>query len=274
MEQTIDFHTHLFPEKVAPRAIPKMYEYCKIPYRTIGDVPQLAAAARREGVVLCVNHPVCTNPAKARSCNEFAARVAATPGFASFGCLHPELKEWREELRQFRRWGLIGLKIHNDYQGFDFDSKICMDMIEAAYEEGLMVLVHAGADPVSPHVTRCTPKMIAKAMPLLRQGTFIAAHLGGHLMLDDAMKYVIGSEVYIDTSMAAMYYSDVRCKQAILAHNPDRVLFGSDSPWDDPATAARVLRRMGLEPKLLDQILYQNAARLLGLTEAEKSHSA
>lgn len=60
-------------------------------------------------------------------------------------------------------------------------------------------------------------------------------------MLDDAMEHVIGSEVYIDTSMAAMYYSDVRCRQAILAHDPDRVLFGSDSPWDDQATAARIV---------------------------------
>lgn len=263
MEQIIDFHTHLFPERVAPKAIPHMYEYCKIPYRTIGDIPQLADAARREHLALCVNHPVCTNPAKARSCNEFAARIAATPGFASFGCLHPELKNWRDELRQFRAWGLIGLKIHNDYQEFFFDSKLCQDMIEAAYEEGLMVLVHAGADPVSPGVTRCTPRMIANAMPLLRQGVFIAAHLGGHLMLDDAMKYVVGSEVYIDTSMAAMYYSDVRCREAILAHDPDRVLFGSDSPWDDPATAAGVLRRMGLGQDLLDKVLYQNAAQLL-----------
>lgn len=274
MDNIIDFHTHLFPEQVAPRAIPLMYEYCKIPYRTIGDIAHLSQAAKREGVALCVNHPVCTNPAKVRSCNEFAAHIAATPGFASFGCLHPEQKEWRAELRQFRQWGLIGLKIHNDYQEFFFDSKLCRDMIEAAYEEGLMVLVHAGADPVSPGVTRCTPKMIADAMPLLRQGVFIAAHLGGHLMLDDAMKYVIGSDVYIDTSMAAMYYSDVRCKEAILAHDPDRILFGSDSPWDDPATGARLLSRMELGQELLEKILYRNAARLLKLGHAEQSHSA
>jgi hypothetical protein len=263
MDPIIDFHTHLFPERVAPRAIPQMYEYCKIPYRTIGDIPQLAAAARREGVALCVNHPVCTNPAKVRSCNEFASRIAATPGFASFGCLHPDMSGWREELKHFKQWGLIGLKIHNDYQGFYFNSKLCLDMIEAAYDEGLMVLVHAGMDPVSPDCTRCTPKMISDAMPLLRQGTFIAAHLGGHLMLDDAMKYVIGSEVYIDTSMAAMYYSDVRCREAILAHDPDRVLFGSDSPWDDAATAVRVLRRMDLGQERLEKILYRNATRLL-----------
>ena len=105
--------------------------------------------------------------------------------------------------------------------------------------------------------------MIAKAMPLLRQGTFIAAHLGGHLMLDDAMEHVIGSEVYIDTSMAAMYYSDVRCRQAILAHDPDRVLFGSDSPWDDQATAARIVHRMRLGDRLEEQVLWGNAARLL-----------
>ena len=263
MRAIIDFHTHLFPEKVAARAVAGMYEYCKIPYRTEGDLVHLGQAMAREGVALSVNMPVCTNPAKVRSCNEFAAKVAATARFASFGCLHPAMKGWREELRQFRSWGLIGLKIHNDYQEFFFDSQICQDMIEAAYEEGLMVLVHAGADPVSPGVTRCTPQMIAKAMPLLRQGTFIAAHLGGHLLLDDAMKYVIGSEVYIDSSMAAMYYSDIRCRQAILANDPDRVLFGSDSPWDDQAAAAQIIHRMRLGDALEKKVLWSNAARLL-----------
>lgn len=263
MERIIDFHTHLFPEKIAHRAVDGMYSYCKIPYRSTGDLPALAEHMKREHMALCVNHPVCTNPEKVRSCNDFAARVAAVPGFASFGCLHPELKDWRTELRTFKSRGLIGLKIHNEYQEFFFDSRLCQSMIEAAFEEGLMVLVHAGADPVSPDVHRCTPEMIARAMPLLRQGTFIAAHLGGHQMLDDAMKYVVGSPVYIDTSMAAMYYSDVRVRQAVEAHDPDRVLFGSDSPWDDAATAASVLRHVGLDADLLDRVLYRNGARLL-----------
>lgn len=266
--EIIDFHTHTFPDKVAGRAVPHMYEYCKIPYRAGGAPVQLELSMKKNAVAYSVNHPVCTNPEKVESCNEFAAQLARRPGLYSFGCLHPELKNWREELRTFRQRGLIGLKIHNDYQGFFFDSKLCLDMIAAAYEEGLMVLVHAGADPVSPHVTRCTPKMIADAMPLLRQGTFIAAHLGGHLMLDDAMRYVIGQDVYIDTSMAAMYYPDVKCREAILAHDPDKVLFGSDSPWDDPGAGAAVLRHMNLGEERLEKILYGNAARLLGLSAA------
>lgn len=109
--------------------------------------------------------------------------------------------------------------------------------------------------------------MIANAMPLLRQGNFIAAHLGGNLMLDEAMRWVIGQDIYVDTSMAAMYYPDVMCRQAILNHDPDKVLFGSDSPWDDPGTAAAVLRHMDLGEELLQKILYGNAARLLKLEE-------
>lgn len=263
--QIIDFHTHVFPDRVALRAVPRMYEYCKIPYRAGGGADGLAASMEKNRVVLSVNHPVCTNPEKVASCNRFAQELARRPGVASFGCLHPELKSWREELRTFRGRGLIGLKIHNDYQGFYFNSKLCLDMISAAFEEGLMVLAHAGADPVSPGVTRCTPAMIAQALPLLRQGVFIAAHLGGHMMLDEAMRHVIGQDIYIDTSMAAMYYPDVRCREAILAHDPDRVLFGSDSPWDDPGAAAAVLRHMGLEEARLDKILCGNAARLLGM---------
>lgn len=263
----IDIHTHVFPDKVADRAVPNMYRYCKIPYRSGGSASQLLESMRKGGITLSVNHPVCTNPAKVESCNRFAQQLATQPGILSFGCVHPEDPNWREELRTFRRRGLLGLKIHNDYQQFDFDSKLCMDIIEAAFEEGLIVLAHAGADPVSPGKTRCTPRMIANAMPLLRQGNFIAAHLGGNLMLDEAMRWVIGQDIYVDTSMAAMYYSDVMCRQAILNHDPDKVLFGSDSPWDDPGTAAAVLRHMDLGEELLQKILYGNAARLLKLEE-------
>ena len=77
------------------------------------------------------------------------------------------------------------------------------------------------------------------------------------------MKHVIGSEVYIDSSMAAMYYSDIRCRQAILTHDPDRVLFGSDSPWDDQAAAAQIIHRMRLGDALEKKVLWGNAARLL-----------
>lgn len=263
MDRIIDFHTHLFPGKVAARAVSHMYAYSRIPYRLDGDAAGLCREMRETGVELSVNLPVCTNPGKAGSLNAFAAKVAESRHIISFGCAHPLQKDWKETIRGFRALGLRGLKLHNDYQDFFFDSKTCLDMISTAYEEGLMVLVHAGADPVSRRVTRCTPKMIRDALPLLRQGVFIAAHLGGHLMLDDAMKYVIGSEVYIDTSMVPMYYPDTRCKEAILAHDPDKVLFGSDSPWDTAGTGAEIIRHMDLGGALTDKVLYGNAARLL-----------
>lgn len=263
MNRIIDFHTHVFPHKIAGRAVAQMYEYSKIPYRIEGDAADLCRAMRRSNVEMSVNLPVCTNPEKADTLNDFAVKVAESPHIVSFGCVHPEQENWRDSIRGFRARGLIGLKLHNDYQGFFFDSKQCLDIISAAYEEGLMVLVHAGADPVSRDVVRCTPKMIRDAMPLLRQGTFIAAHLGGHLMLDEAMKYVIGSDVYIDTSMAPIYYSDLRCREAILAHDPDRILFGSDSPWDSAGTGAAILHSMKLGSELEEKILYGNGKRLL-----------
>ena len=259
----IDFHTHLYPDPVALAALPQMHEYCKIPYRASGTCQFQDELMQKAGIALSVNLPVCTNPKKAESLNSFAEKIAHQAHHASFGSLHPADPNWREELRRFRKRGLIGLKLHNDYQDFFFDSPECIRMIEAAFEENLMVLVHAGADPVSTDMHRCTPAMIAKHLPLLRQGVFIAAHMGGHLMLDDAMQYVIGQDIYIDTSMAPIYYPDEKCRQAILAHDPEKILFGSDSPWDDPAMAIRILRGMELGHELEEKIFYKNAERLL-----------
>lgn len=258
----IDIHTHLFPKRVASAALPNMMSYCRIPYHSNGTDSDLLHSMKKNGVTAIVNQPVSTNPDKSHSLNLFASEAAKNPGIYSFGCVHPDMPDWKAELRRFRELGLIGLKIHNDYQGFSFDSKACMDIISAAYEENLMVLVHAGADPVSPDFIRCSPKMIGDAMPLLRQGTFIAAHLGGHTMLDDALRYVIGREVYIDTSTEPIYYPDSKCREVIEAHDPTRVLFGSDFPWDDQKCAIDMLHQAGLGDELLESILWKNTAAM------------
>ena len=44
----------------------------------------------------------------------------------------------------------------------------------------------------------------------------------------------------------------------------NRVMFGTDSPWDDQQAALARLRTLPLDPKELDAILGGNAQRWLG----------
>ena len=261
----IDFHTHIFPETLAARTLPWMMSFTGIQYQTAGTGEDLRRSMDKYGVDLCVTLPIVTRPGTMRKINDYAAAQAQKYGFRSFGSVHPDEPDWRSELKRFRELGLCGLKLHHDYQKFFFNTKENYAIIEAAFEEGLPVLVHPGNDPVDTETHRCTTRMIRDALPLLTQGTFIAAHLGGHMALDDAMRDVIGSDIYIDVSMSWIYNPVEACKKAILAHDPDKVLFGTDSPWDDQGSAISVIRSMELPTELEDKIFYRNAARILGI---------
>lgn len=261
----IDFHTHIFPEALAARTLPWMKGFTSIQYQTDGTGAGLRASMDRSGVDLSVTLPIVTRAGTMRKINDYAAEQARKWGFKSFGSVHPDEPDWRGELKRFHELGLVGLKLHHDYQGFWFDSKENYAIIEAAFEEGLPVLVHPGNDPVSPSVHRCSTKMIKEALPLLTQGTFIAAHLGGHMMIEEARRDVIGSGVYIDVSMAEVYYPLEKIRPLILEHDPDKILFGTDSPWDDQNKAIEGLRSMHLGEELETKIFETNARRILGI---------
>lgn len=259
----IDFHTHIFPQTLADRTLPKLKDFVNVPYYTDGTAEGLISSMREAGIDRCVTLPIVTRPGTSRTINDFAAAQAQKFGFLSFGSVHPGEEGWRQELHRFHEIGLKGLKLHHDYQGFRFDSPENYALIEAAFEEGLPVLVHAGYDPVSPFEHNCSVDMIRDALPLLRQGVFIAAHLGGHMMLERSMRDLIGSDIYIDVSMGEVYYPVEYVRRAILSHDPDRIVFGTDSPWDDQKKAVETLRGMDLGEELEKKIFESNARRIL-----------
>lgn len=258
----VDFHTHIFPPPLAAKTIPWINSFTHISYQSDGTAEALAASMRQSGVDRCVTMPIVTRAGTMRKINDYAAQAAREWGFLSFGSVHPDEPDWRSELRRFKELGLVGLKLHNDYQGFFFNSRECRSIIEAAFEEGLPVLVHAGNDPVS-DVHRCTPRMLRDALPLLKQGTFIAAHMGGHMMLEDAMREIIGSDIYMDISMVSTYNPKDVCRRAFLAHDPDKLLFGTDSPWDSQKQAIDFVRSLQLGSDFEEKIFWQNACRIL-----------
>lgn len=261
----IDFHTHIFPKPLAAKTLPWMMGFTGIQYQTDGTGEGLRASMDRAGVDLSVTLPIVTRVGTMRKINDYAAAQARQWGFLSFGSVHPGEPDWRGELKRFKELGLAGLKLHHDYQDFWFDTKENYEIIEAAFDLGLPVLVHPGNDPVSPQTHRCTSEMIRKALPLLRQGTFIAAHLGGHMMIEEARRQVIGTDVYIDVSMAEVYYPLEQIRPLLLEHDPQKILFGTDSPWDDQKKAVDSIRSLALGRELEEAILGENARRILGL---------
>ena len=78
-------------------------------------------------------------------------------------------------------------------------------------------------------------------------------------------EYLVGTPIFLDTAYIAQFLPPEQCLRIIRNHGADKVLFGSDSPWEDPADTLQYLRSLGLTDDELEQITHRNAARILGI---------
>ena len=88
--------------------------------------------------------------------------------------------------------------------------------------------------------------------------------MGGYALWDDVEKYLIGRNLYLDTSFSLEDLGEDRMISMIKKHGPDMVLFGTDSPWTGQAEEIEKLRNLNLKSNEIDGILGENARILLG----------
>ena len=83
-------------------------------------------------------------------------------------------------------------------------------------------------------------------------------------MWDEVAVKPVGTPIYFDTAFTADFIEPALARDIINAHGADRILFGSDCPWEDPQKTLKLLRSLGLGDEKLDLICGKNAAKLLG----------
>ncbi|MDP4109220.1 MAG: amidohydrolase family protein, partial [Bacillota bacterium] len=128
-----------------------------------------------------------------------------------------------------------------------------------ALEGKLPVLIHMGDE----HRDSSSPKRLRKVLDLFPGLTVIAAHLGGYRKWDDSIKYLLGKNVYFDTSSSLFMLDKLKATEIIRGHGVKKVLFGSDYPmWSHEEELRRFLN-LGLTPEENELILWKNASSLL-----------
>ena len=140
-----------------------------------------------------------------------------------------------------------------------------MAVLRAAEADGLLVMLHAGADIGMPPPVHCAPARLKNALASLDGSNIIAAHMGGWRMWEDAYDLLVGTRIYMDTAFIADYINPGLCLAIIKKHGSDKILFGSDSPWEVPSHTLRFLNTLGLNADDMEKITYRNAERLLDL---------
>lgn len=263
----IDFHVHFFPEKIAEKALAKLSGFIGRTPFTDATVRDTAKKMRTGGISLSVGMPIATRPDQTLSINAYADSLNRTPGFRSFGTVHPADPQWRERMDEVLAYGMKGIKLHPDYQEFFVDDPTLLPLYRYAGEKGLLILLHAGVDPMCPQLVRNTPARMAAVLKECPDTDFICAHMGGILMADEVREHLIGKRVFLDTSIMAHMLPSETLLSMIRAHGADRILFGSDCPWENPRRTADTIRSLPLTEEEQHLIFHENAERLLALPE-------
>ena len=96
----------------------------------------------------------------------------------------------------------------------------------------------------------------------------ILAHGGGMRRWDDVEKYLAGKpgKLYFDVSVIAKEISGEQLYRIIKAHGADRILFGSDCPWDTPQNEIKMINDLPLSDEEKELIFHKNAVELLRLS--------
>ena len=264
----IDFHTHAFPDAIAARAIASLCEnsnHLLAPCHD-GRLSGLLLNMKNFGVDLSVVQPVITKPSQTKSLNEWAAKITEeNDNIISFGGIHPHTDDYKRDIDFVCSLGLLGIKLHCEYQDFKINDPFMLKIYDYAFSKGLVILQHAGWDPAFKAPFRSNPQMFAEVSRELKGGIMIAAHFGGGRQWDDVEKYLVGTDIYIDTSMGQEYYSREQFERIVRNHGADKVLFGSDSPWSSAGYELKSLSETALTSVEKEKILHLNAEKILNL---------
>ncbi len=261
-----DIHTHVFPDNIAPRALQHLQEKAHgLPVFNNGTRADQLRLALENGYTGMMNCPVVTNPGQMKTVNGWVASWNAWP-YLSMGGIHPEAENVPDELIRIKELGLHGVKLHPEYQEFGLLEQR-MEGIWARCEAlGLPVLVHAGNDigfPDPPHSRPADFAELARRHPGLE---IVCAHMGGWRNWDQVERDLAGHRVWLDTSFSLPYMTDQsQFKRLILQHGVDRILYGTDSPWQNLQSGLNEILLLELPEQDIKQILWGNAARLFRL---------
>jgi len=259
---TIDFHTHVFHPKIADKVLAQLNNHYGITPVGTGLVEDLNGFLNRAGIDRAVVHTAATSPDQVIPANNWSISIQETyPRLMSFGTIHPDYPDWESELFRLERKGIKGLKFHPDFQGYDLsDSRL--DLFFEAIAERFILMFHVG-DRLPPDKNPSSPGKLAAIRDKHPRLIIVAAHLGGYLHWDDALTYLAGTDIYLDTSSSLPFISFELLKKIISRHPLDRVLFGSDYPLFDASEELRLLsEKAGFTNRQISRLL-QNGNALL-----------
>ncbi len=260
----IDFHTHIFPDKIASRAIETLsHKSGGLEPSYDGTAEGLKKRMEKENVDISVVLSIATNAHQMHSVNDFAASVN-NGKIIAFGSVFPDAPDCIEELGRIKKLGLKGVKFHPEYQDFYVDEEKMRPIYEEISRLGLITVFHSGADLGYSAPYHCPPERAVKALKMFTSPV-VFAHWGGWLFWKEVYDSLAGTEAYFDVSFGYGALPREYAMIIIKKHGADKLLLGSDGPWHTVGMETRFLETLQLTEEEKEKIYYKNAKELLGI---------
>lgn len=258
-----DAHTHIFPSKIAEKAVASIGSFYHIPMCHRGSPEALLASGSRIGVRKYLVCSTATRPGQVTSINDFIHEAClAHPEFVGLATLHPDYEDIEGEIQRVKELGLHGIKLHPDFQQFNIDDPAAIHMYRLLARAGLPVLFHTGDN----RYDYSAPTRLVRVAREIPELTCIAAHFGGYSRWQDCDLYKDCPNVWFDTSSSLFTLPAERAMELIEELGEDRFLFGTDFPmWDHEEELERFLRLPLTEAQRV-KIFGGNFQRLFGVT--------
>lgn len=258
----IDFHAHIYPEKISRKAVESVGEFYQIPMTGDGTPETLLKEGSAYSVSGYVVHSVAVDGAHVETVNNYiSSQCQLHPEFYGFGTMHIDYPNKIDELERVRNLGLRGIKIHPDTQHYNLDDPGMYEVYDylSAYE--LPLLIHCG----DYRYDFSHPRRLADLLDKFPRLTVVGAHFGGWSLWDLALEYLKDKNCYLDTSSSIAMLGTVRSKELIRIYGAERLVFGTDFPMWGLKDELGYFEKMQLTERECELIFHQNAERLLKL---------
>lgn len=258
----IDFHTHVYPDAIAPKAADSIRVFYGFGEKAMdGTVKTLLAQGAAAGTSRFVILPVAMRPDRTRHINEFiVSQVAAEPRFFGFGTVHAGMENLTDEVDFIRGKGLRGLKMHPDSQVFAIDDERLFPVYEQV-QGALPVLFHMGDH----RFDYSHPKRLRRVLELFPKLQVIAAHFGGYEIYEEAYDLLKDTDCFFDVSSSLMFMGEGVAESYINRYGAERFVYGSDYPMWSPAVEMERFLRLKLTDSQFEQIAHKTAEYILHL---------
>jgi predicted TIM-barrel fold metal-dependent hydrolase len=264
----IDFHAHIFTDNVAKNALPVLAERAKIDPHTDATAGGLMKSMVNSGIDYTVIANIATRVEQVQKINKWTVELSNTyPQIISLGTLHPGMSfdDMKQEVGYLSKNNIKGIKLHPDYQYFFVDDKRLYLMYQLLSEAGMFILFHSGIDIGLPGEIHCTPQRLLSLKDNNVELKVVAAHMGGYQMWNDVEKYLIGTDIYFDTSFSIEEIGVEKSSELMKKHGVSKILFGTDSPWKSQSEELDLVKSLQLSNAEIQLITSKNAMEILQL---------